>query len=297
MINTTHNKGEKMKKSILSFVSIMALSGLVLSGCNNGSSGSGSDGEPGTCLPDFTAMTVVGYPYEVQGALDNGLNGGPIPALAFNLDGSIAYVSTSNYYETQKFISIDIETGDATIVGDTGELLSDLATQPGTGNVLAVMNGSLYDVNVTDGSVVYLGAIPYQGGPGAITFDTNGSLYSATGTNLHEIDPTDGSNIETITTSSSSIDYIGMGYNAHDGKIYAASGDVLGDIYTIDLVDGNETFVGSVSCPNGSNSCALHDIAFHPVTGEMYGVMGGNGDADPENVNNLVGALVKWGCQ
>lgn len=259
--------------------------------------------EPVSCVPDFDVMMVLGYPYQPDDVDYNNtsLNGAGISSLAFSLDGSVAYTITTDRFEPNQFVTIDPENGAGTIVGEAGDddHISDLATEPVTGRLLGDYWSELMEVNIADGNTTYLGDIPDTRGPGGIAFAPDGTFYKIDGgsdagdenATLYILDSSDGSEISSASRLGTR--FMGLGFNPDDGKLYAANRTNPGEIYTIDPTDGNVTLVGSVDCPNGT--CWLHDIDFHPTTGEMYGVMGGASDSD--NPDDLVGAFVKWGCK
>ena len=253
-----------------------------------------------TCITDLNSMTVLGYPYQPQGAIDAGLNGAGLSSLAFSLDGSVAYTITTGLYEANQFVSINIADGVGTIVGESGsdDYIEDLATQPGTGKIFAAYRRALLEVNTIDGTNTELGRIANNSTSG-LAFASDGTLYYIDGDSddedlyLYILDPMDG--ITLSTTAVTNGRYMGLGYNTDDGKLYAASRENPGEIYTIEPTDGTATLVGSVDCPNGT--CFLHDIAFHPITGEMYGVIGEVGFRFWKDPDDLIGAFVKWDCQ
>ena len=282
-----------MKDINLKVLGILLSSSVIsaLSGC-----GSDGDGRAKTCIADFNSMEVLGYPYQPDDAIADGLNGAGLSSLAFSLDGSTAYTITTDSYEANQLVSINPADGVGTIIGDSGsdDPIEDLATQPGTGKIFAVDSDELLEVNTADGINTYLGEIPDNFTSG-LAFGSDGTLYLIDGRdadlNLYTLEPTDGTTLSTTVVGDSR--YMGLGYNAGDGMLYAASRENPGEVYTIEPTDGTATFIGSVDCPDGR--CFLHDIAFHPVTGEMYGVMGGAGGST--NPDDLVGAFVKWDCQ
>jgi hypothetical protein len=278
-----------LKRSALLGASLMT-GALLFSGCS--SDGDGSGDIPSACVPDMSTMTVLGYPYQPN-SLENTLNGGALAALTFARDGSVAYASTTKKYETEQFIAVNLdEVNNSTVLGSTGHI-KDLATQPNTGTVYGKANETLVIVNEANGTTSLIAdALPYHD-PNGLAFDSDGTLYLTDNGALHTVDPNDGTVNLVLNLNRS---YMALGYNPADGKLYGSNTrDDEGEIYTIDPSDGNETYVGKVDCPAGDNACILHDIAFNPRTGEMYGVMGGdNNSSDPDH---LVGAVVKWGCQ
>jgi outer membrane autotransporter protein len=247
------------------------------------------------CVSALEPMTVVGYPYAPQD-LDDGLNGAGLSSLAFSLDGSVAYSITTDNYEPNQLISINPSTGVGTIIGVAGDdhHISDLATQPGTGVIFGSYWGDFITINPTNGFVQTLGSIPDDDGPGGLAFAPDGTLYFLDGkpATLYTLNPADGSAVSSRSVSSGH--YMGLGIHPMTGALFAARRDDPGAIYTIDPATGVATAVGRVTCPAGG-VCYLHDIDFNPLSGTMYGVIGGaNGSVDP---NDLVGAFVRWGSE
>jgi hypothetical protein len=276
------------KRSALLGVSLIT-GALSFTGC---SSDGDNNSTPSACVPDMSTMTVLGYPYQPS-SLESTLNGGALAALTFTLDGSVAYVATTKKYETEQFIAVNLDdVNNSTVLGNTGHV-KDLATQPNTGTIYGIAFNELITVNETNGTTSLIADTLPDNDPNGLAFASDGTLYLIDAATLYTVNPNDGTENSVVNLSRS---YMALGYNPADGKLYGSNtrGDE-GEIYTIDPSDGNETYVGKVDCPAGDNICILHDIAFNPRTGEMYGVMGGdNNSTDPDH---LVGAVVKWGCQ
>ncbi len=277
----------------------LVLSAAAIFALNGCSSDDNDDFTAKTCAVDFTSMEVLGYPYQPQEALDVGLNGSGLSGLAINSTGSKAYVVTSDEHGENHLVIIDTASGDTTLVTD-GDVdndsmdIQDLAMQPGTGKIFGDHGDNLITIAKTADTTYIESMSESDNGPGNLAFGSDGTLYRVHGNTLYTVNPATAEDI-TETDLSMGILMMGLGYNAHDGLLYAAAKSSWGDIYTIDPSDGTTTYVGKVDCPNGDDSCALHDLDFDPSTGEMFGVIGGAHDSsDPDD---LVGAAVKWSCQ
>jgi hypothetical protein len=143
---------------------------------------------------------------------------------------------------------VDVANGAATIVGNAGVLLTDIAFDP-AGNLWGVSFTNLYTVNRTTGVATNRGPLGVNG-MNALVFASNGTLYgaSSTSTNLYSINTTTGA-----ATSLGSTGFVSAGDLAfHGGNLYLSSS-------TSQLV--------RVDIANPASSAAVGPIGFADVFG------------------------------
>ena len=87
---------------------------------------------------------------------------------------------------------VDVATGNATLVGNSGAALTDIAFDP-NGNLFGISFSSLYSINTSTGAASLIGS-GFPASMNALTFSSTGTLYgAATGSNgFYTINPTTG---------------------------------------------------------------------------------------------------------
>ncbi|MBR1550730.1 MAG: hypothetical protein IJ632_00230 [Muribaculaceae bacterium] len=148
--------------------------------------------------------------------------------------------------------SIDLVTGDRTVVGRSGSQLNDMAYDYSSGMMYGIRNGNthLMTVNLTTGATKSVGAFKKADGTSlyvlAIAATTDGVMYGvATDDNLYTIDTTNAMctpvgplGVDAAYTQSMCFDYA-------TGTLYwANNGDYV--LYTIDTASGSATRVGRI---------------------------------------------------
>jgi hypothetical protein len=113
--------------------------------------------------------------------------------------------------------------------------ITDLATQPGSDALFGPASvNELYTINKTTAVATFVGGIIGRGGLG---FAPDGRLFLATtGSELAQIDPTNGSTIGNVVNLASCID--GLGIRPSDGAAFATECDGS-DLFRMDLASGD----------------------------------------------------------
>lgn len=145
------------------------------------------------------------------------------PAMA----GSILWISDSN----RNLVTVDVETGAATVIGKTGATLTDIAFSP-TGDLFGISFSSLYRVDKTTAATTLVGGIGFSGN--ALVFGADGTLYGASSNaaGLYTVDPLTGTSTNIGTTgglSAGDLAFVG-------GTLYLAAASSPNDtLRSIDL--------------------------------------------------------------
>lgn len=240
-------------------------------------------------------FAVLGFPYVPDG-VPTGVGGG-LASLAIDASGN-AYTGTCDHYGPAMLYRINLANGAGTYVADMNPehySIKDMSIQPGADILFGAYQTSLHTIDKITATNTIIGhhhTLPSH--PGGLAFAADGTLYYISEGNLYTLDPTNG-NVLTTVPVSNGLDYNGLGLQPGTGVLYASAhgGTNFGTIYTIDPVTGDATFIEDLDNIGCAGNCYLHDIAFHPLTGVMYGVMGGAGES--ENPDDLPGALVRFG--
>jgi outer membrane protein assembly factor BamB len=180
------------------------------------------DPDTGALLSDIGTIVANGVPLQIA---DLALQPGPGGALY-----GISSASRSNFAAAGKLYRIDTNTGEATLVGSTGDFFGAIAFAP---------NGTLYflsaDLDLTNGA--------------AVNFE------------LETLNPTNAQTLATVDVPNPEdpfAPYSSMGVRPEDGTIFAGDGD-SDDIFTINPLTGEVSFVGD-SSPN-----FIGDFDFRPA--------------------------------
>jgi len=164
--------------------------------------------------------------------------------------------------------TVDISAGTSTVIGNAGVVLTDIAFDPGQ-NLYGISFGALYTVSKTTGLATLVGGF---GGPGdlnALTFGSDGTLYSAgfSSGNFYKINTATGA-----ATLLGSTSYASRGDLAfYNGVLYesvAVGG--ASDLISVNPANGASTLIGQIVADAG---------LFGLVAGSdglLYGVDGTN---------------------
>jgi hypothetical protein len=158
--------------------------------------------------------------------------------------------------------TVDVSTGTATLIGNSGVILTDIAFDP-SGNLWGVSFTNLYSINKVTGLATNIGSLGYYGN-NALVFSSTGTLYSASDTST---------DLYTISTSTGQATSIGsMGYYS--------SGDLAFNGGNLYLSDKNDKLV-RIDLSNLSNSVEVGPFGYSYVyglatanNGVLYGVAG-----------------------
>ena len=127
--------------------------------------------------------------------------------------------------------TIDVETGEAEVIGDMGERITDIAFAP-NGDLYGVSSDMFWKIDRTDASLTLIGE---HGVPNAnaLEFSTAGTLYAAgfSSQSLFTIDPETGQSTDVGTTGFESSGDLAF----HRGQLYLSAVD--GQFVSIDLDD------------------------------------------------------------
>lgn len=143
----------------------------------------------------------------------------------------------------------------------------------GGNDIIAVgWNGEAFAIDSGTGVGVFLGATGFSQ-INAMAKAPDGTIYASSGlstTNIIRIDPNTGAG--TLVVASNLGSCRGMAFS-NSGTLYAIedAGFVSDHLYTIDLSNGNKTFIGTTGMPG------LQGLAISPTTGRMYGWDVGSG--------------------
>ena len=148
---------------------------------------------------------------------------------------------------------VDVATGSATLVGNSGIVLTDIAFDP-TGNLYGISFSNLYSINTATGAATLIGG-GFPASLNALTFSSTGTLYAAaTGSN----------NLYTLNTSTGAATLAGnIGSSSagdlafHNGALYMSAAS--GNLVSINLGTGAGTIIGSLGPAAGAFGLANGD--------------------------------------
>ena len=148
---------------------------------------------------------------------------------------------------------VDVATGSATLVGNSGAALTDIAFDP-NGNLFGISFSNLYRINTTTGAATLIGG-NFPVSMNALTFSSTGTLYgAATGsTGFYTINTTTGAATLVGNIGSSSAGDLAF----HNGVLYLSS--ATGNLVSINVSTGAGTIIGSLGPAGGSFGLANGD--------------------------------------
>jgi hypothetical protein len=158
--------------------------------------------------------------------------------------------------------TVDVATGNVTLIGNTGIVLTDIAFDP-SGNLFGISFTNLYKINSTTAATTLVGPHGVPGG-NALVFGSDGTLFSAgfSSTSLFRINPATGA-----TTNLGNVGFASGGDLAFNGGNFFLSSST-NQLIQIDL-----------SNPSSSHAVGPFGISsvFGLASGEdgvLYGVAG-----------------------
>lgn len=170
----------------------------------------------------------------------------------------------------------DIASDSVAVIGNMGVVMTDIAFDP-NGNLFGIDFNSLYSIDPTTASTIFIGNLGMLGGSNALVFGSDGTLYGAgSSTNLYS-----------INTSTGAGTLLGdMGFSAsgdlafNNGKLYLAANTLPYDtLVVIDPIIYSGTAIGSFG----------FDFVYGLATGDD-GVLYGIANTSVFTVDILTGA-------
>ena len=168
---------------------------------------------------------------------------------------------------------VDVQTGATTVVGSTGQILTDIAFDP-TGHLFGITFTGLYSIDKATAAATFIGNLNLESLVNALVFGADGTLYAAgQSTSLYRVN--------TSTGAASVLGNIGFSSAGdlafHDGQLYLSS--TTNQLIRIDP----STFAGS----------AVGNLGFSSVFGLANGddnVLYGAAGTQIFSVNTVTGA-------
>ncbi len=162
--------------------------------------------------------------------------------------------------------TVDVDTGDVTVIGDMGVVMTDIAFDP-NGNLFGIDFDNLYAINSTTAEIALIGPT-FSGislSLNSLVFSSAGTLYAAN-TSLHTLDPLTGAST-----------LVGNGGDAYDssgdlafinGGLYLSSTTLSADdLFLLDESTGAGTRIGSLG------ACCFFGLATDNNI-DLFGVAG-----------------------
>ena len=158
--------------------------------------------------------------------------------------------------------TVDVATGAATFIGNSGVILTDIAFDP-LGNLWGVSFTNLYKINKTTGAATLVGSLGATNGANALVFASDGTLYAAAtnSTDLYTVNTSTGAATSLGSTGFSSAGDLAF----NGGALYMSSTGA--DLIRISLPSAAGTLVG----PLGFTSVFGLATADNSI---LYGVSG-----------------------
>jgi hypothetical protein len=170
---------------------------------------------------------------------------------------------------------VDIATGNASVVGDMGAVMTDIAFDP-TGNLFGIAFTSLYRINPTTGAGTLVGGLNTS--VNSLVFAADGTLYAAN-SQLYTIDPVTAA---VSTVGSGTTPYISSGDLAFvHGELYLTSNVPNNDtLMRLDTATGAATSVGQMGVSAVYGLASPDRVSLYGVAGtDIYSVSTATGNA------------------
>lgn len=174
-----------------------------------------------------------------------------------------------------KLGKVDIASGNVSLVGDMGAVMTDIAFDP-AGNLYGISFTSLYRIDTTTGAGMLVGDLNTT--VNSLVFGADGTLYGANN-QLYTIDPgTAGTSIigngATFYISSGDLAFV-------QGELYLTSSVPNSDtLVRLDLTTGAATAVGSLGVSSVYGLASADRVSLYGVSGtDIYSVSTTSGTA------------------
>jgi len=227
--------------------------------------------------------TVYGYvAFDITGTLPNGpayfdlespgfiTSLGPQTSNDFMAGGS--WADDTWYaveYNTGTLYTIDVVTGEMTLIGTSGLAFNGLAYDPSGSVMYGVywdgLDDYLYTVDLTNGAATEVGMIQTGGLLISLACNTSGELFATDiiTDQLVSINPAtgEGTNIGSLGIDISFAQ--SLEFDNENDILYAGAYTITGELYTIDPVTGTATYVGEFQ---GGSEITAMAIPYSPVS-------------------------------
>lgn len=138
-------------------------------------------------------------------------------------------------------------------------------------------NQKLYTIDATNAGAIEVGSFGVEGYMAGLAYDADNDIMygTTTGTDkLYSIDYTTGS---TTFIGDLGVTLMhGLAYDNSTDTLFGVFGTIGGDgLYRIDVGTGNSTLIGNIGHLYGGPHDTVCGLAVHPITNDLYGVIGG----------------------
>lgn len=174
-----------------------------------------------------------------------------------------------------KLGKVDIATGNVSLVGDMGAVMTDIAFDP-AGNLFGIAFTTLYRIDTTTGASTLVGNLNTS--VNSLVFSADGTLYAANN-QLYTIDPVTAA---TSTVGNGATFYISSGDLAFvQGELYLSSSVPTSDtLMRLDTATGAATSVGSLGVSSVYGLASSDRVSLYGVSGtDIYSVSTTSGNA------------------
>jgi len=135
----------------------------------------------------------------------------------------------------------------------------------------------LYTIDTTNASAIEVGSFGVEGYIAGLAYDADNDIMygTTTGTNkLYSIDYMTGG--ATLIGDLGVTMMHGLAYDNSTDMLFGVFGTIGGDgLYRIDVGTGNSTLIGNIGNLYGVSYDTVCGLAVHPITNDLYGVIGG----------------------
>jgi len=156
--------------------------------------------------------------------------------------------------------TVDVATGNATVIGQMGVTMTDIAFDP-SGNLWGITFGQLYQINSTTAAITLVGNLGTS--LNSLVFGADGTLYGAN------------SSLFSINTSTGVASAIGGGggYSSSGdlafigGNLYLSSSGATDNLFMLNTTTGVGTLVGSIGYGAVYGLATDNNIDLYGITG------------------------------
>jgi len=182
--------------------------------------------------------------------------------LAFSPAGTVYTITNMGSMTLAQLATLDLNTGAATLVGQPlGQnlmIMGVIVSPQGTLYGAAIAPTSIYNIDTITGLPTFVGSSATSGELMSFAYDPEGTLYSASPTDLYTVDLSTGSATHLTPLSIRGV----MGIAIDDSGVLYATNFVpcppCSSVYKVDPVTGTATWLFNTGIP------FVHNIAFSP---------------------------------